>query len=148
MWWLLPHSQWRAQKGNSNRAAMRTIVKAGRPPGLLAYVDGKPAGWCAVAPRDKYVRLANSRILKPVDDKPVWAVTCFFVASAYRKRGLTLELLKEAVKFAGSNGAKIVEGYPTEPSKLQADAFLFTGLASVFRKACFKEVARRSPTPC
>ena len=146
MWWRLPRQQWVAQKGEGNRQAMKNVVRIGTPPGLIAYLDGEPAGWCAVAPRDHYGRLANARVLKPVDDQPVWSVTCFFIARKFRRRGLTVALLKAAAEFAGKQGASILEGYPTEPRKDQPDAFVYTGLASAFRQAGFKEVARRSPS--
>ena len=70
----------------------------------------------------------------------------FFVARPWRRRGITVELLKAAVEFARRQGARIVEGYPVEPKNEQADAFVYTGLASAFRKAGFKEALRRSPT--
>lgn len=146
LWWLLPHKQWTAQKGDGNRKAMRALVNANRKPGLLAYVAGEPAGWCAVAPRERYVRLESSRVLQPVDDQPVWSVTCFFVAREFRRRGITVALLNAAADFAKKHGARILEGYPTEPRKDQPDAFVYTGLASAFRKAGFEEVARRSAT--
>jgi GNAT superfamily N-acetyltransferase len=146
MWWRLPHAQWLAQKGENNRKAMQKLVKAGSVPGLLAYADAQPVGWCAVAPRQDYPRFNKSRVLKPVDEQPVWSVTCFFVAREFRRRGITTQLLEAAAKFARRRGAKILEGYPIEPKRDQPDAFVYTGLASAFRKAGFKEVARRSPT--
>lgn len=144
MWWRLPHAQWLAQKGEANRKAMRTLVKRGAVPGLLAYADSQPVGWCAVAPRADYPRFNTSRVLKPVDEQPVWSVTCFFVARAYRRRGITAQLLEAAAKFVRKQGARILEGYPVEPKRDQPDAFVYTGLASAFRKAGFKEVARHS----
>ena len=144
MWWRLPRAQWRAQRGAGNRKAMRTLVKAQSAPGLLAYADGQAVGWCALAPRERYVRLAASRVLKPVDDQPVWSVPCFFVARGYRRRGVTVKLLEAAADFARKQGAKILEGYPTDTQRDQPDVFVYTGLASAFRKAGFKEVARRS----
>ena len=146
MWWLLPRKEWNEQKGAGNRKAMRALVKRKRKPGLLAYVGDEPVGWCAVSPRERYVRLESSRVLQPVDDQPVWSVTCFFVARRYRRRGITVSLLKAAGEFAQQNGATILEGYPTETSKDLADAFVYTGLASAFKKAGFKEIARRSAT--
>jgi GNAT superfamily N-acetyltransferase len=146
MWWRLPHAQWLKQKGPGNRTAMRRIVKAGEVPGLLAYADGSPVGWCALGSRADYPRLATSRTLKPIDDQPVWSITCFFVARAFRRRGVTVELLKAAVDFARRRGAGIVEGYPVEPKKNQPDVFVYTGLASAFLKAGFEEAARRSPS--
>ena len=146
MWWRLATVKWRAQKGKGNRKAMRSLISDGQTPGLLAYADGQPVGWCAVAPRASYVRLASSRVLKPVDDQPVWSVSCFFVARGYRRRGVTAQLLEAAAEFAQRHGACLLEGYPVEPKREQPDVFVFTGLASTFRKTGFKEVARRSPT--
>jgi GNAT superfamily N-acetyltransferase len=145
MWWRLPHAQWLAQKGEANRQAMWALVKGGVVPGLLAYVEGKPVGWCAVAPRADYPRFKTSRVLKPVDAQPVWSVTCFFVAREFRRRGITTQLLEAAAEFARKQGAGILEGYPIEPKRDQPDAFVYTGLASAFGKAGFVEVARRSP---
>lgn len=146
MWWRLPHRQWTKQKGAGNKRAIHRIVQAGEVPGLLAYAGEEPVGWCAVAPRAAYPRLATSRRLKPVDDQPVWPVPCFFVAKAYRRRGVSLALLKAAVEFARERGARLIEGHPTEPRKDQPDVFVYTGLASTFRKAGFVEVARRTPS--
>ena len=148
MWPRLRRSDFQTQKGPGNKKAMKRLVQSGPPPGLLAYADGQPVAWCALAPREGYCALANSRILKPVDDQPVWSVVCFFVAKPYRRRGLSTQLLDEAMKYARKQGAHIVEGYPVEP-KTEArspDVFAWTGLASAFRKAGFEEAIRRSPT--
>ncbi len=146
MWWRLPRAQWVKQKGAANKQAFRAVVHAGPPPGLLAYANGETVGWCALAPRTNYPRLAKSRVLKPVDTKPVWSVSCFFVARLFRRRGVTLALLKAAAAYARSQGAVLLEGYPCEPKSGYPDVFYYTGLASTFRKAGFREVARRSPT--
>jgi GNAT superfamily N-acetyltransferase len=134
MWWRLSRTEWIKGKGDRNKQAIQRLVKSREVPGLMAYADGEPVGWCAIAPRSDYPRLANSRTLQPVDDQPVWSITCFFVARPFRRRGVTIELLVAAVEFARKRGGKIVEGYPVEPKKEQADAFVYTGLASVFRK--------------
>ncbi|MGH2552978.1 MAG: GNAT family N-acetyltransferase [Chitinophagaceae bacterium] len=146
MTWRFAAAEYKKKKGEGNKKAMRELVKK-TPPGIIAYEEKKLAGWCAVAPRIEYVRLENSRVLKPVDDKLVWSVSCFFIAKHFRKKGLSAKLLKAAVDFAFSNGAQIVEGYPVEPRRgKMADVFAWTGIASVFTKAGFKEVARRSET--
>lgn len=147
MWWRLSRAQFNKQKGEGNRKAMKKIVDSGEVPGILAYSDGLPVGWCAVAPRERFILLENSRILKRVDDKPVWSVVCFFVAKPFRKDGISLKLLKAAIEFAKKKGAKILEGYPVEPKKKKVpDLFVYHGLASAFRKAGFAEVLRRSET--
>lgn len=123
---------------------MQRLVKADQTPGLLAYLGDTPVGWCALAPRTVYRRLETSRILKPVDDQPTWSVPCFFVAKGFRRQGVSGALLRAAVEFAREHGATILEGYPTECRRTQPDAFVYTGLASVFQRAGFAEVARRS----
>jgi GNAT superfamily N-acetyltransferase len=147
MWWRLRRAEFVAAKGEGNRASMKLLVASGAKPGLVAYVGGQPVGWVAVAPRDQYPGLQRSRILRPVDDQPVWSVSCLFVSRTHRRRGVSLELLRAAVAFVRKNGGKIVEGYPQEPrSSKVPDAFAWTGLASTFRAAGFEECARRSPT--
>jgi GNAT superfamily N-acetyltransferase len=131
--------------GEANRAAFRRIVRAGRPTGVMAYLEGEPVGWCAIAPRNDYPRLARSRILEPVDRRPAWAVTCFFIKTGYRGRGLNAALLEGAVRFAARRGARLIEGYPIDPKRPISNMEGFHGLVSTFRGAGFREVARRSP---
>ncbi len=147
MWWRLSHSQYERQKGAANRRAFKKLVAAGVEPGLIAYREAQPVGWCAVQPREEYPRLARSRILKPVDEQPVWSVVCLYVTRELRRSGISVELLRAAVEYARKKGARIVEGYPVEPRQPSiADVFAACGTASAFRKAGFTEVARRSAT--
>jgi GNAT superfamily N-acetyltransferase len=146
MFWRVPRKLYEAQKGAGNKRSFRKIVTSGRKPGIVAYAGKEPVAWCAVAPRDEYIGLANSRLLKPIDEKPVWSVSCLFVKKDYRRKGVSAQILKAAVDFAARQGAKLVEGYPAEPAtEKMPDPFLWHGITSAFRAAGFKEVARRSP---
>jgi GNAT superfamily N-acetyltransferase len=147
-YWKLSRKDFTAGQGDLNRLAQKGIVTSGQIPGLLAYVDGIPAGWVAVEPRENYPVLNNSRILKPIDDIPVWSVTCFFVAKKYRSQGLTVTLLKAAIDHVAKQGGKVVEGYPVESRAAgkMPPVFVYTGLASAFKQAGFSEVGRRSET--
>jgi GNAT superfamily N-acetyltransferase len=144
MWWRLTRSQFARQRGQKNKQALKAIVDSGQVPGLLAYAAGQPIAWCSVGPRETYPALERSRTLGRVDDKPVWSVVCFFVAKRFRRRGLMVPLLKAAVAYAGEHGAKIVEGYPVEPTETLSGDSGYTGVVSAFRKAGFVEVLRRS----
>jgi GNAT superfamily N-acetyltransferase len=146
MWWRLKRSEFAKQIGQGNKEALKRIVEAGEVPGLLAYADGQPVAWCSVAPRETFPALERSRTLKRVDDKPVWAIVCFFVAKSARRKGVMLKLLRAAVEYARSHGARIVEGYPVEPARTLSGASGFTGIVSTFRQAGFVEVLRRSRT--
>jgi GNAT superfamily N-acetyltransferase len=146
MHWKLRGKAFDEAKGSATRQMHKSIVDAGAVTGLLAYANGEVVGWVAVEPREEYEKLAHSRVLKPVDDKPVWSVTCFYVAKPYRRQGVAVRLLKAAVEHVRHQGGKIVEGYPVDAAKDMPAPFVFTGTASAFQKAGFKEVARNSPT--
>lgn len=146
MWWRLSRAAYDAGRGERNRRALRRLVAAGQVPGILAYAGKEPVGWCAVEPRPAYPRLARARTLKPVDDAPVWSITCFYVARGWRGKGLTRALALAAVAHARRGGARLVEAYPVDPRGALADAWAYTGLASTFLRAGFREVARRSRT--
>jgi GNAT superfamily N-acetyltransferase len=146
MAWRRTRAEWERGQGSGNRAAFQRVVRKGPPPGILAYVDKAPVAWCAVAPREAYVQLARSRVLKAIDAEPVWSVSCIFVTRAYRRRGVSVALLRAAGEFAASQGARVVEGYPVEPySGKIPDAFAWTGTVTAFRAAGYEEVARGSP---
>ncbi len=147
MFWKLPTKELQALAHDGNKAAQKATVDSGRAPGLLAYTGREAVGWIAVEPRGEYPRLERSRVLKPVDDQPVWSITCFFTRRDQRGRGVSVELLKGAIEHVRKHGGKIVEGYPIEPKTGRMPApFVYTGLAAAFRKAGFTEVARRSET--
>ncbi len=147
MLWRLKRSAFEAGKGEKNRRAMWAAIQSGKTPGLLAYAGGKPVGWCSVAPRAHFPALENSRILKPVDEQPVWSITCLFVEKNFRRQGISVALLRAAAEHVKRQGGKIVEGYPAEPKKdRMPDVFVWTGLASAYQQAGFVECARRSET--
>jgi ribosomal protein S18 acetylase RimI-like enzyme len=148
MWWRVTSREYAERHGDGLRGEMHDIVVSGREPGLLAYVGGEPAGWVAVAPRVEFPRLDRSRKLKPVDEQPVWSITCFAIDRRHRRQGLAATLLDAAVAFARGRGAAVVEAYPidTEGGK-RSGADLFTGTLAMFRRAGFSEVARREGRP-
>ena len=76
-------------RGTGTKKKMKTLVNSGTIPGILAYENDKPVGWCSVAPRENFPVLENSKVLKRIDDQPVWSVVCFFINKEYRKQGLS-----------------------------------------------------------
>ena len=147
-WYKIPGSDWRSvgDEGLRDRLAAQ-LETSDTGPGLLAYDGDTPVGWCALAPREEYGGLARSRILKPVDDEPVWSITCFYVARSHRRRGVTVALLEAAARFVAARGGRWLEGYPAEPaSGAWPDAYAYHGTVSAFTKAGFVEVVRPSKT--
>lgn len=159
MWPRLCRKDFEKKKGAGNKRSMKNLVKKKEQIGLIGYVGKEPAAWCAVAPREKYIRLNNSKVLARIDDEPVWSIPCFFVGKNFRRKGLSTEILKGVVDYcrklnkAKSRNAgrkvKILEGYPTVPyTEKMPDAFAWRGIPSAFIKMGFVEAARRSkPRP-
>jgi len=146
-YWQQTQKAYKAGKGDPNRKLLKSWVSKKHHLGLMGYVDGEPAGWCAFGPRSNYPRLSRSRILKPVDDTEVVSIVCFFIAKRFRRQGIGLEMILAARDFAFKHGASVLEGYPVDPvNKPFPDAFAFTGTARLFQEAGFTEVERRSPT--
>jgi GNAT superfamily N-acetyltransferase len=146
MWWRLKRSEFAESTGRRNKRMMKRIVDSGEVPGILAYADRNPVGWCSVALREAYPALERSWVLKKVDDKPVWSVVCFFIARTFRRRGLMSSLLGAAIEYAKEYGAEIVEGYPVQVrGRHMSGSEGFTGLVPAFKEAGFTEVLRRSP---
>ncbi len=147
MLWRMSRADHDAGKGEGNRLALKALVDKPCCPGVLVYRDGEPVGWCSVAPRETFQGLARSRILKPVDDLPVWSISCLFIPRRLRGEGIADELVGAAVAHVAANGGSIIEAYPVEPkSDAMPAVFAWTGFRATFDRAGFVEVARRSPT--
>jgi ribosomal protein S18 acetylase RimI-like enzyme len=132
-------------RARANKAELKALVDAGRPPGLIGYRGKRPVGWVSLGPREDYARLARSPVMKPVDDRPVWSVICFVVPPQYRGQGVAQALLDGAIEYARRRGARLIEAYPVDrPGRSHGDSMWF-GAKSMYDKAGFSEVARRKP---
>ncbi|MFK7939292.1 MAG: GNAT family N-acetyltransferase [Roseovarius sp.] len=147
MLWRLTKKEMDAGMGAPNRLAMKAVFDAGHVPGLIAWHQGQAVGWIQIDKRQAFPRLETSRVLKPVDDTPVWSVSCFMVHKTARRSGVSVALLGAACDFAAKQGAQVIEGYPIDTPKAKYPAvYAWTGFAGTFRAAGFNEVTRRSPT--
>ena len=142
MFFRLSNKEWGAQTGEERKAGLHRIVDSGIAPGLLAYDGERAVCWISLGPRPDFKRLERSRAAKPVDAQPVWSVVCFFVEKSYRRKGVTVALLKAGTDFARQHGAVIVEGYPVDAAGEKPDPLVYPGLAAAFKKAGFIETAR------
>jgi GNAT superfamily N-acetyltransferase len=137
---------------------LRTQTACGHPgskstSGLVAYLDGEPVGWCAVEPRPAYIGLVrNNRVpwegrAEDKADESVWALTCVFARVGFRRRGIGHALVRAAVDFARSRGARALEGYPmlTQPGSTITWDELHVGSRDMFAAAGFTQVTH--PTP-
>jgi GNAT superfamily N-acetyltransferase len=133
------------KKENGNKKAMKKLVWQDVPTGVLGMYNDRAIAWCALAPRTDFVKLERSRIHKPIDEKPVWSIPCFFVAKEFRRQGVSVALLKGIIAYARQNHIATLEAYPTIPTQgFLPDAFAWIGLYESFRRAGFKIVDRKS----
>jgi len=152
MAWRVRRKDQTRMSSTDRREALHQMTRRKVAPGLLAYTDGRPVGWCSVGPRESYEALVHSRKYRPIDDQPVWSIVCFFMDRSARGLGLMNALIRGAVAYAREHGARVVEAYPTDMQagemagqRLSGDGG-YMGIASAFRKAGFVEVGRASGT--
>jgi GNAT superfamily N-acetyltransferase len=139
-------STWQDASAASNRRVLEKAVDEldGRAPGLVAYRNGEAIGWVSLGPREDYERLVRSKVLAPIDERPVWSIVCFVVGRAARGRGVAVALLDAAVEYARQHGATLLEAYPVETDgKRIASANAYKGTLGMFERAGFKVVERR-----
>ncbi len=144
MWFKLRRPEWDAIGRAGRKAMFKALVEAGPPPGVLAYAGEVPVGWCAIEPREAYPVILRSRVRAPVDDRPAFAITCFYLMPRWRRQGLMRPLIEGAVTLARARGAGLVEAYPLDPAPGERPSGAFTGIGKAFRDQGFVEVARRS----
>lgn len=140
-----PGLDWTNSTAAGNRSGLEAL--AARPdiaPGLVAFRDGHAVGWVSLAPREDYGRLANAKVLGPVDDTPVWSIVCFVVSKKARGQGVASALLAGAIVYAKEHGATMLEAYPVAATRGRiSPANAFHGVQSMYEKAGFTVVATR-----
>jgi GNAT superfamily N-acetyltransferase len=151
---MAPGESWASVGAEELAFRLRAQTDSGHPEsgttsGLVAYLDGEPAGWCAVEPRTAYPRLLlktrvpwEGRAEDKADDS-VWAVTCFVTRTGFRRRGISRALARAAVVLARAHGARALEGYPmiVQPGQgLLVEHQV--GSRGIFAAAGFAEVSR------
>lgn len=145
MYFRLPYKTFQENKPGGNKKMMKQLVNKGLPQGLIASMNKQPVGWIAMAPREDYMKVENSRVFKRIDEKPVWSITCFFVRKDLRHNGLSQQLIKGAVDFAKKKKIKTLEAYPAIPyNEKVPHPFLWVGVLSSFIKNGFEIVRQQS----
>jgi GNAT superfamily N-acetyltransferase len=140
---------WRDTTQEERDAALLDQAGCGRPgptSGLIGYVDGEASGWVAVEPRENYPKIWARRqpwMRMDPEREGVWSVTCFVVRPGYRRRGLMYELAAATVEYGQQVGARVLEGYPTEPADGKTVIWdeASVGLLQVFLDAGYEVVA-------
>jgi GNAT superfamily N-acetyltransferase len=141
MAYRLSGSDPRSKTFDARRDYLHELTTQEPPPGIIAYVEGEPAGWLGFGPRPALHRLAHSRTIETVDDQPVWSIVCFLIRTGYRRRGVARALLGGVIDFARESGAPGLEAYPVDAEGRRVDvSFGYVGFTSMFEAAGFHRV--------
>lgn len=128
-----------------NRQQLKTLTELDPPPGLIGYDHNKPVGWISLGPREDFLKLNRSVVMKPVDDQAVWSIICLVVPSEHRKQGVALSMLRGAIQYCQQRGVTILEAYPLDNAVPNAGESIWFGSKTTYDEAGFVEVARRKP---
>ena len=145
----LPPAARKANDSQQKKEIIRERIQAGPPPGVLAFDDGQAIGWMQIGPRADVPEWNNAgRGSAPVAagdafDPSVWAISCFFLRSKARGKGLSHGLVSSGLVFARENGARFVDACPIDRSKSSRSVGLFVGSTRVFEKAGFSKLVER-----
>ena len=85
-----------SRTGRENRAEMTRLIEAGEVTALLAYVDGRPVGWCNYGVTTHLAGVMSKIKLAAADHKGVGSVACFVIAAPYRRHGIAEMMLEAA----------------------------------------------------
>lgn len=148
MWPRLTGTDFQAMGKEKRKGAFKSCVQKGPVPGLLLYEKGLAIGWVAVSPRSQVIRFEKAKASALERGEKVakhYAITCFYVRTGHRKRGLMTDLARAAIDYAKKKKAAAIDVCPIDTDKPLMWGEGFVGIVSVFRELGFREVARRSP---
>ncbi len=107
-WCMWPRYEPRSfRPSEDHRAEMQEIVLAGRTPGLIARLDERAVGWCAIGRQREFPQYGASDV-----DDSAWAIPCIYVIPDCRGMGVSRALLSGAVAYATERAASIIHGPP------------------------------------
>jgi GNAT superfamily N-acetyltransferase len=145
LYYRVTSAEYGTLRGAERPAKLRSFCQREPVPGVLAYVDGVPAGWCAFGPRTEMGRLVRSRTIPKIDELPVWSIVCFVVKAPYRRQGLAGQMLATTVEYAMSQDVPMLEGYPIENRGQRVNsAAAFAGTTSLFVSQGFEKIVQTS----
>lgn len=129
-----PGDIWGNRTWQQNRADQAARIASGETTGVVAFVDGRLAGWCHAAARARFPGLVKGEA-----DEGVGSIVCFAISPPYRRHGLASRLLDGAVSHLRSSGFSRIEGYPVAEPRSRERAY--HGSPALFLSKGFKVVS-------
>lgn len=127
--------EWASRSAVDNREAVSHLIQTGEFHGLLAYVDGRPAGWCQAVVRSEMPDPPAVGPATDMDYARVGCILCFVVSPQSRRRGVARRLLEAACESFIRRGLLVAEAYPVKEAA--TDAANYHGPLSLYLDAGF-----------
>jgi GNAT superfamily N-acetyltransferase len=128
--------EWAGRTANDNRRDMTNLINRGEVTALLAYVDGKPVGWCNYGETTRLDGVMRRFGVNAKEYEGVGSVACFVIAGPYRGHGVASRLLDAAVDRLRKRGLRAVEAYPSrDEDSAQGN---YRGPLSMYKRAGFE----------
>jgi GNAT superfamily N-acetyltransferase len=131
---------WEARTAEDNRKASVDMINSRQMHGYLAYLDGRPVGWCHAAPRSSLPKIANDPELAQGDGSGVGSIVCFLIGASARRQGVATQLLDAACAGFRHLGFTIAEAYPSAVAC--GDAANYHGPLDLYLRTGFQECGR------
>jgi GNAT superfamily N-acetyltransferase len=136
-----------------NRQAL-TVAVAERSEamrGVVAVADDEIVGWMKLAPAELLSKLYDQRVYRRLpcfagDRRGVYAIGCFLVDEAWRRRGVARALIGGGVLAARSWGATAIEAFPRRSETAGAEE-LWTGPPEALLAEGFEVINDFQPYP-
>jgi ribosomal protein S18 acetylase RimI-like enzyme len=130
--------EWAGRTAADNRRDMTGMINRGEVTALLAFVDGKPVGWCNYGETTRLAGVMHRFGLQAAEHEGVGSVACFVIAAPYRGHGVAARLLDAAVDRLRRRGLSAVEAYPSrDDDSAQGN---YRGPLSMYLRAGFEVV--------
>ena len=129
--------EWALRTRHDNRRDMMAMITQGKVTGLLAFVDGKPIGWCNYGETTHLSGVMHRFGLEAADHDGVGSIACFVIAAPYRGHGVATRLLDGAVERLRARGLRAAEAYPGRTDTTAPQAH-YRGPLSMFLRAGFE----------
>lgn len=124
------------------RAAAHRYVQSGIIQGYLAYLDGKPVGWCNANTKADCLKCCSWRMfMKDVPtntSEKIKSIFCFVIAPQMQRQGIATKLLEQVIHDARDDGFDAIEAYPNQQFVSVASDFM--GPASMYEKYGFEVI--------
>lgn len=142
--WCMGFHPESAIKGSDHRAQKEQRVCESRAHAALVFDGDRCVGWCQFGSPEELTRIKFGKVYRSVpSDPPDWRITCFFVDSTYRRKGVADAALKGALAQIGELGGGVVESSPEDvEGRKVANAFLYNATIAMFERQGFTRTRR------